>query len=72
MQNFCGKMFENEGDIKHIKVCKKKNLLTLTLLRGWWGRWEKSVRSAPAGPGLEPGTCRVLGEGPRCTPGGAV
>ena len=26
------------------------------------GRWRKKV--CPLGPGLEPGTCRVLGEGP--------
>ena len=51
--------------------------LTLTLLRGWWGRCEKTLpkeegrgeKKAHAarapGPGLEPGTCPMLGEGPQ-------
>ena len=61
--------------------------LTLTLLRGWWGRcekklspeggrkggWRKKARAArPPDPGLEPGTCRVLGEGPQLHARGAV
>ena len=30
------------------------------------GGWRKKVRAArPPGPGLEPGTCGVLGEGPQ-------
>ena len=33
---------------------------------------EKSAHRAPAGPGLEPGTCRVLGEGPGLHARGAV
>ena len=33
---------------------------------------EKSTRSAPARPGVEPGTCRVLGEGPQLHARGAV
>ena len=37
------------------------------------GRVEKkSARSAPAAPGVEPGTCRVLGEGPLLHARGAV
>ena len=47
--------------------CHKKMLLesltiplTLTLLRGWWGRCEKKEGGREGG---EPGTCRVLGEG---------
>ena len=62
-------------------------VITLTLLRGWWGRCEKktisgrrkegrvekkSTRSGPPDPGLEPGTCRVLGEGPPLHARGAV
>ena len=61
--------------------------ITLTLLRGWWGRckkklspeggrkggWRKKARAArPPDPGLEPGTCRVLGEGPPLHARGAV
>ena len=50
-----------------------KDVITLTLLRGWWGRCgrkkegrvEKKARAArPPGPGLEPGRF------PRCTSGG--
>ena len=57
--------------------------ITLTLLWGWLGRCEKnylpkeegrkggwSVR--PQGLGLEPGTCRVLGEGPQLHATGVV
>ena len=34
---------------------------------------EKKARAAlPPGPGLEPGTCRVLGEGPQLHARGAV
>ena len=37
------------------------------------GRVEKKARAVhPAGPGLEPGTCRVLGEGPQLHARGAV
>ena len=52
--------------------------ITLTLLQGWWGRCEKNylrkeegrvekkARAArPPDPGLEPRTCRVVGEGPQ-------
>ena len=61
--------------------------ITLTFLRGWWGRCEKhylrkeegregggkKARAArPPDPGLEPGTCRVLGEGPQLHARGAV
>ena len=61
--------------------------LTLTILRGWWGRcekklspeggrkgrWRKTARATrPPDPGLEPGTCRVLGEGPQLHARGAV
>ena len=61
--------------------------ITLTLLRGWWGRCEKNylrkeegreggekkARAArPPGPGLDSGTCRVLGEGPPLHARGAV
>ena len=53
----------------------------------WWGRcekklspeggrkggWRKKARAArPPGPGLEPGTCRVLGEGPQLHATGVV
>ena len=59
--------------------------LTLTLSWVWWGRCEKlspeggrkggekkgrAVR--PPGQGLEPWTCRVLGEGPGLHARGAV
>ena len=45
--------------------------LTVTLSWVWWGRCEKTIsrrrkegwRKKTPGPGLEPGTCRVLGEG---------
>ena len=57
-------------------------LITLTLSRGWWGRcekeerkggWRKKARAVSTrGPGLEPGTCRVLGEGPQLHARGAV
>ena len=33
---------------------------------------EKSARSAPLGQGLEPGTCRVVGEGPQLHATGVV
>ena len=60
--------------------------ITLTLLRGWWGRCEnnylpkeegreggeKKRAVRPPGPGLEPGTCRVLGEGSQLHARGAV
>ena len=37
------------------------------------GGWRKKVCAArPLGPGLEPGTCRVLGEGPGLHARGAV
>ena len=37
------------------------------------GRVEKKARAArPPHPGLEPGTCRVLGEGPQLYARGAV
>ena len=37
------------------------------------GGWRKKARAArPPGPGLEPGTCRVLGEGPQLYAMGAV
>ena len=37
------------------------------------GRVEKKARAAgPPDPGLEPGTCRVLGEGPQLHARGAV
>ena len=37
------------------------------------GGWEKKARAArPLDPGLEPGTCRVLGEGPPLHARGAV
>ena len=37
------------------------------------GGWRKKARAArPPGPGLEPGTCRVLGEGPQLHAMGAV
>ena len=37
------------------------------------GGWRKKARAArPAGPGLEPGTCRVLGEGHQLHATGAV
>ena len=57
-------------------------LITLTLLRGWWGRCEKTRKEGrvekkadaarPPGPGLEPGTWRMLGEGPQLHARGAV
>ena len=59
----------------------KFHKLTLTLLRGWWGRCErrkegrvekKMCEARPPDPGLEPGTCRVLGEGPQLHARGAV
>ena len=55
-------------------------LFTLTLSWVWWGRCEKNYLpkeerreggekkarvARPLGLGLEPGTCRVLGEGPQ-------
>ena len=37
------------------------------------GGWRKKARAArPPGPGLEPGTCRVLGEGHQLHATGAV
>ena len=37
------------------------------------GGWRKKARAArPPGPGLEPGTCRVLGEGPQLHATGVV
>ena len=37
------------------------------------GGWRKQARAAcPRGPGIEPGTCRVLGEGPQLHAMGAV
>ena len=37
------------------------------------GGWRKKARAArPPDPGLEPGTCRVLGEGPPLHARGAV
>ena len=37
------------------------------------GGWRKKSRAArPLDPGLEPGTCRVLGEGPQLHARGAV
>ena len=37
------------------------------------GGWRKKARAArPPGPGLEPRTCRVLGEGPQLHAMGAV
>ena len=37
------------------------------------GGWRRKARAAPPlGPGLEPGTCRVLGEGPGLHARGAV
>ena len=37
------------------------------------GGWRKKARAAcPLGPGLEPGTCRVLGEGPQLHATGVV
>ena len=58
--------------------------LTLTLLWVWWGRCErnylpkeegrgkKAHAARPPGPGLEPGTCRVPGEGPQLHATGVV
>ena len=40
---------------------------------GMKGGWRKKARAArPPGPGLEPGTCRVVGEGPQLHATGAV
>ena len=61
---------------------KEIELITLTLLQGWWGRCRKNYlpkeegrveekKHAP-GPGFEPGTCHVLGEGPQLHARGAV
>ena len=37
------------------------------------GGWRKKARAArPPGPGLEPGTCRVVGEGPQLHATGVV
>ena len=37
------------------------------------GGWRKKARAArPPGPGLEPGTCSVLGEGPQLHATGVV
>ena len=59
-------------------------LLTLSLSRGWWGRWEKTpeggrkgwwrkkaLAARPRGP-RQSGTCRVLGEGPKLHAMGVV
>ena len=80
-------MRERRGDLADNHFLCDVSVITLTLLRGWWGRceknylpeggrkggWRKKARTArPAGPGLEPGTCRVLGEGPQLHARGAV
>ena len=74
-----------KGDVYKRQVFyAKMQCITITLLRGWWGRcektisgrkggWRKKARAArPPDPGLEPGTCRVLGEGPQLHARGAV
>ena len=38
--------------------------------KGGWGKKARAAR--PPGPGLEPGTCRVLGEGPQLHATGVV
>ena len=49
--------------------CEKK----LSPEGGRKGGWRKKARAArPPDPGLEPGTCRVLGEGPQLHASGAV
>ena len=50
-------------------MCEKK----LSPKGGRKGGWRKKARVArPPGPGLEPGTCRVLGEGPQLHATGVV
>ena len=88
--NFCGvcQVYQPApGLCRWVSHFSHIDIITLTLLRGWWGRcekklspeggrkggWRKKARAArPPDPGLEPGTCRVLGEGPQLHARGAV
>ena len=70
MLSFCNFLKINTNTFAGLvgKVRKK------TYLRKEEGRegGEKKRTARPPGPGLEPGTCRVLGEGPSLHARGAV
>ena len=73
--------YKEEEVLWNITHTDYQNRLTLTLSWVWWGMceggrkggWSKKARAAcPPGPGLEPGTCRVLGKDPQLHAMGVV